>query len=142
MRRGDLPVQPAREGAPGFTLLPRGAADAPPQTRLRFSGQHRDAAVLSGSWSPDALIESLRPCRNQRGGERRGRRGEYEGRGGGVAKTHIWHPQNPADSRKTSPRETYGPCSRWRLGRKRSAFVFPPLSQRRQESRTPTAPGK
>lgn len=87
MRRGDLPVQPAREGAPGFTLLPRGAADAPPQTRLRFSGQHRDAAVLSGSWSPDALIESLRPCRNQRGGEGRGRRGEYEGKGGGQKHT-------------------------------------------------------
>lgn len=100
-------MKAAREGAPGFTLLPRGAADAPPQTRLRFSGQHRDAAVLSGSWSPDALIESLRPCRNQRGGER----GEAAEGGAGVGgqKTHIWHPRNPADSRKTSVRETYGP---------------------------------
>lgn len=96
--------------------------------------------MLSGSWSPDALIESLRPCRNQRGGEGGG---STRGRvGWGGVKTHIWHPRNPADSQKTSPRETYGPCSRWRLGRKRSAFVFPPLSQRRQESRTPTAPGK
>lgn len=70
-------MKPAREGAPGFTLLPRGAADAPPQTRLRFSGQHRDAAVLSGSWSPDALIESTAPMQEPAG---RGR-GESGGRG-------------------------------------------------------------
>lgn len=89
MHHGDLPVNPAREGAPGFTLLPRGAADAPPQTRLRFSGQHRDAAVLCGSWSPDALIESLRPCRNQRGGAGAGGRGRGRGVRGEGGQKHT-----------------------------------------------------
>lgn len=58
-------------GSPRPQLAPK-LADALTQTRLHFSGRHRDTAVCSGSWSPDALIETLRPCRNQREGTERG----------------------------------------------------------------------
>lgn len=44
--------------------------------------------LCSGSWSPDALIETLRPCRNQREGK-----GEQ-----GRACKHIWHLQKPRTS--------------------------------------------
>lgn len=51
--------------------------------------------LCSGSWSPDALIETLRPCRNQREGK-----GD-QGRGC----KHIWHLQNPAHNSHNIMRE-------------------------------------
>lgn len=75
-------------GAPGFTLFPQ----LTPRPQMHWPRQgctslgRTERLLCSRSWSPDALIETLRPCRNQREGK-----GE---RGRGCK--HIWHLQNPA----------------------------------------------
>lgn len=75
-------------GAPGFTLFPL----LPRRPQMHWPRQgctslgRTERLLCSGSWSPDALIETLRPCRNQREGN-----GE-QGRGC----EHIWHLQTPA----------------------------------------------
>ena len=55
--------------------------------------------LCSGSWGPDALIETLRPCRNQREGK-----GEL-----GRARKHIWQLQKPAHNYHIVLKETYAP---------------------------------
>lgn len=108
-----MPRRPSSEtstqGAPGFTLFPRLAPRGPQMHRPRqgcTSLGSTETLLCSGSWSPDALIESLRPCRNQREGKgARGLGREWEG---GGARKHIWHLRNPADSHNL-PREMYRP---------------------------------
>lgn len=95
------------------------AADAPTQTRLHFSGQHRETAVLRflEPWCSDS---DPAPMQEPEGGE-----GE-QGRGC----KHIWHLQNPADTHNIM-RETYRPC-------RRESTVFPLLSHMQRKIDTPT----
>lgn len=101
------PVRPpcsrATRSLPLPQLTPR-AADAPAQTRLHFSGQHRETAVL---WpqSPGALIKTLGPCRNQREGK--GRRGQ--GRGGGRATSGICNTHSQQPSAHPAPKTNMHP---------------------------------
>lgn len=78
------------QGPPGFALSPQLA----PKSQMQEPRQgctslgNTETPLCSGSWSPDALIETVCPCRNQREGK-----GEH-GRGC----EHIWHLKNPAHS--------------------------------------------
>lgn len=126
-----MPRKPSSEtstqGAPGFTLFPRLAPRGLQMHRPRqgcTSLGSTETLLCFGSWSPDALIESLRPCRNQREGK--GARGLGRGWEGVGARKHIWHLRNPADSHNLT-REMYRPY-------KKRAPCFPPLSQRQQKS--------
>lgn len=88
------------QGAPGFALFPQlapGLQMHRPRQGCTSLGS-TEGLLCSSSWSPDALIESLRPCRNQREGK------GVQGRGC----KHIWHLQNPADSQNIM-REMYRP---------------------------------
>lgn len=82
------PLKPSVQRPLGVSLYPL------PPARPQGLQMHRprqgcaslestETPLCSGSWSPDALIETLRPCRNQREGK-----GEL-GRGC----KHIWHLQ-------------------------------------------------
>lgn len=76
------------QGAPGFALFPQLAPGLqmhrPRQGCASLGCTER--LLCSGSFSPDALIETLRRCRNQREGRREHERGCK----------HIWHLQKPA----------------------------------------------
>lgn len=110
------------QGAPGFALFPQlapGLQMHRPRQGCTSLGS-TEGLLCSGSWSPDALIETLRPCRNQREGK-----GE-QGRGC----KHIWHLQNPADSHNIM-REMYRPY-------RRESTVYPLLSHMQRKICTPT----
>lgn len=111
------------QGAPGIALFPQLALGLqmhrPRQGCTSLGSTER--LLCSGSWSPDALIETLRPCRNQREGK-----GE-QGRGC----KHIWHLQNPAHNSHKITREMYSPY-------RKVSSVFPPLSHMKRWIHAPT----
>lgn len=84
-RGEDLKWNQHARGHQGFALFPQlapGLQMHRPRQGCTSLGS-TETLLCSGSWSPDALIETLRPCRNQREGK-----GE-QGRGC----KHIWHLQ-------------------------------------------------
>lgn len=67
------------QGATGVCPLPSARppnheCSGPPRQGCASLGS-TERLLCSGSWSPDALIETPCPCRNQRGGEARAREG-------------------------------------------------------------------
>lgn len=85
------------QGAPGLALFPQlalGLQMHRPRQGCTSLGS-TEGLLCSGSWSPDALIETLHPCRNQREGKGK------QGRGC----KHIWHLQKTLHTTLRKSRE-------------------------------------